>query len=453
MSDETIFALSTARGRAAIAVVRVSGPNAANVLLGLTHRALPPPRRAVVRSLYEAPTTAGDRRGTLIDRGLVLWLPGPETVTGEDIVEFHIHGGRAVSEGLLETVASVDGCRPAEPGEFTRRGFENGRLDLTEVEGVADLICAETAAQRRQAARQMEGSLGKLYEDWRGRLTRCLAHVEAEIDFVEEELPPGMTADVIPIVAEIAGEIGAHLSDSHRGERLRDGYRVAVVGAPNVGKSSLINLLARRDAAIVSETPGTTRDIIEVHLDLGGFAVTVADTAGVRESDEAVEAEGVRRGLEWARAADLRLHLIDARTAADETAAPSPPLPLGALDLRIVNKADLVETSRFFGESGEFWRISAKTGEGVDTLLKKLEERVSADLDPGETPVLTRTRHRAALQSAREALDRILADPESGQEVIAEDLRLACRALGRITGRFDVEDILDLVFSEFCIGK
>ncbi len=443
MFTTTIYALATAPGRSGVAVVRISGPEAGSALSALTGRALPAPRRAVLTKLRDP------RSGDALDDALVLRFTAPASFTGEDVVELHLHGGRAVVTGVIEALATLPGLRLAEPGEFTRRAFENGKLDLTEAEAVADLIDAETTAQRRQALRQMEGALGKLYDGWRERLTRALAHIEADIDFAEDDLPGGVADAVRPVITGLADEIATHLNDGGRGERLREGLHIAIVGAPNAGKSSLLNALARRDAAIVSAHAGTTRDIIEVHLDLGGYPVVLADTAGLREAaaDE-VEEEGIRRARDRAARADVKVAVFDATTLPDLD-----PATLGLIDADTVvvfNKTDLAMADDLRPDLSPIL-VSAHTGAG----LKALEERLtafSADrLAIGSAPSLTRTRHRAALTECRESLLRALNAPLP--ELAAEDVRLASRALGRITGRVDVEDLLDVIFRDFCIGK
>lgn len=443
MSTDTIYALATAPGRSGVAVVRISGPEAGSALAALTGRPLPAPRRAVLTKLRDP------RTGDALDDALVLRFTAPASFTGEDVVELHLHGGRAVVTGVIEALAILPGLRLAEPGEFTRRAFENGKLDLTEAEAVADLIDAETTAQRRQALRQMEGALGRLYDGWRERLTRALAHIEADIDFAEDDLPGGVADAVRPVIAGLAGEIAAHLDDGGRGERLREGLHIAIVGAPNAGKSSLLNALARRDAAIVSARAGTTRDIIEVHLDLGGYPVVLADTAGLREAaaDE-VEEEGIRRARDRAARADVKVAVFDAATLPDLD-----PATLDLIDrdtVVVFNKTDLATTDGLRPDLSPIM-VSAHTGAG----LKLLEERLtafSADrLAIGSAPSLTRARHRAALTECRESLLRALNAPLP--ELAAEDVRLASRALGRITGRVDVEDLLDVIFRDFCIGK
>lgn len=442
---DTIFALSTAPGRAGVAVVRVSGPSAAPCLETIAGD-VPVPRRATLRRLRDPKSGSG------IDRALVLFFPGPSSVTGEDIAEFHIHGGPAVVAALAAVLARVPGCRPAEPGEFTRRAFDNGRLDLTEVEGLADLIAAETEAQRRLALRQMSGALSTLYEGWRGRLVRVLAHLEAAIDFPDEGLPADLIAELVPELDGVAREIRTHLDDDRRGERVRAGIAIAIAGAPNAGKSSLLNALARRDVAIVAETAGTTRDVIEVHLDLGGYPVTVADTAGLRALDERemtpVEAEGIARARARAAAADLTLVVFDATLPPD---AASREL-VGADSVVVVNKTDLgSEDPGLAALPGPLHRVSVKTGAGLGALTETLSALVTERFGLGEVPALTRERHRAALSECAGALEasRQAALPE----LTAEDIRLAARALGRITGRVDVEDLLDVIFRDFCIGK
>lgn len=436
---DTIVALASAAGRAGVAVLRLSGPRAAQALQTITKRdELPAPRFATLRDLLDP------RSGEVMDHALILWFPAPHSFTGEDVAEFHIHGGRAVLAATLHALCSIEGVRPAEAGEFSRRAFENGKMDLTEAEGIADLVDAETAAQRRQALRQMDGELGRLYHGWADRLTQDLAYIEAEIDFADEDIPPDLSAGRREDVAALAREIEAHLQDNRRGERLREGFTVALLGAPNAGKSSLLNALARREAAIVSPIPGTTRDIIEVQLDLGGYPVELADTAGLRETADVIESEGVRRALARAEAADLKLLVFDASQPPDAATREL----IGDAALIVANKIDLGKDSASFPEA---LFISAKTGEGLAALTARLIEEIERRFVGAGQPALTRARHRAALEDCHAALARALTAPEV--ELCAEDLRLAIRALGRITGRVDVEDILDVIFSSFCIGK
>jgi len=439
---ETIYALSSAQGRAGVAVIRISGRDTAAAVEALTGRGPGTPRMAELRHFRDPAD------GAPLDQGLLIWFEGPRSFTGEDVAELHLHGGRAVVAGMLVALGRLPGLRVAEPGEFTRRAFENGKLDLTAAEGLADLIDAETSAQRRQALRQMEGALGALYEGWRGRLIRVLAYAEAEIDFPdEEEVPGNLTAELQPEILALLSEMRAHLDDGGRGERLREGVEVAIVGPPNVGKSSLLNRLARREAAIVSDEAGTTRDVLEVRLDLGGVPVTLADTAGLREAAGAIEREGVKRALARAEAADLRIVVVGLR-------------PDGGLDgdfalaregdLRVINKADLGPCDDVGAVA-----VSAATGTGLEAFEVALAREVASRFEASEHPVITRSRHREGLKACVEALDRALDALRAGRatELVAEDLRLAARSLGRITGRVDVEDLLDVVFRDFCIGK
>ena len=448
MREETIFALASAAGRAGVAVFRVSGPGAARAFVDLTRRALPPARRAV-RVRLCSPAT-----GEVLDDGLGLWFPAPKSFTGEDVAELHLHGGRAVEAAVTDALRGLEGVRLAEPGEFTRRAFENGKFELTAAEGLADLVNAETEAQRRQARRQLEGELGAIYEGWRARLIEALAHYEAVIDFTEEDLPADLSRKVKHKMLGLRKEISQHLDDNRRGERLRDGLYIAIIGAPNVGKSSLLNALARRDAAIVAETAGTTRDVVEVHLDLGGFPVIVADTAGLREAADGVEREGIRRAEARAAEADIRLALFDI-TLWPELDAKTLGL-VGDDTVPILNKADLLGPGQGPGAKERVGGqpvviASAKTGAGMADLLKCVESMVSDRIDLAGSPALTRARHRDALEQSVDALTRFAGASE--EALAAEDLRLAARALGRITGRVEVDDILDVIFRDFCIGK
>ena len=439
MSD-TIYAPATLVGRAGLSAVRVSGPGAGAALAALVGR-LPPPRRASLRRLRDPAT------GDAIDRGLVLWFPGPASFTGEDMAELHLHGGRAVMTAMLRALDRMPGLRLAEPGEFTRRAFDTGKLDLTEVEGLADLVAAETEAQRRQALRQFEGGLGELTQSWRERLVTASARLEAAIDFPEDGLPEGLVEETRAASAALADAIAPHLDDT-RGERLRDGALIVILGAPNVGKSSLLNYLAKRDAAIVSTQAGTTRDVVEVHLDLAGYPATVADTAGLREAADPVEREGVARALGRADRADLKLLMVEAPSPRAADLGPM----VDARTLVLVNKTDLLAGRRLPDLPWPSLPISLLSGAGLDRLSDALTARVRALFEEGgPTPVVTRARHRAALSDCVEALRR--AGAAWSPELIAEDLRLAARALGRIVGQVDVEELLDRIFRDFCIGK
>ena len=449
----TIFALSSGRPPAAIAVVRVSGPQAGVALETLTGRVPEPRKAALVRVRNPA-------NGETIDEALALWFRAPQSETGEDVAELQLHGGQAVVAAVLEALGELEGCRLAEPGEFTRRAFENGRMDLTAVEGLADLVAAETPAQRKQAFRQLKGLTGNRAEAWRQRLVETLALVEARIDFSDEaDVPEDLINPARNAAQQLRGEIAAALAGAGHAERLREGLVVAIAGPPNAGKSTLLNRLARREAAIVSPYAGTTRDVIEVHLNLAGYPVTLLDTAGIRDSAEPIEQEGVRRARERAAAADLVLWVIDA-SAADRSAA-KPDLGAEVVWL-VANKIDVVEgktgakSSVLNSEYKFVSYVSALTGEGFDGLVEALA-RYARDFFAGaETAVVTRLRHRELLAATVTALDRALAEAkksEPREELIAEDLRAAAMALGRLTGRVDVEDILDVIFRDFCIGK
>lgn len=442
---DTIFASATAPGRSAVAVVRLSGPATGRAVAALAGR-LPRPRLATLRTLR-------GQDGAAIDQALILWFTGPKSYTGEDCAELHLHGGPAVVAGVLEALSAL-GLRLADPGEFTRRAFENGKLDLAQAEGVADLIEAETEAQRRQALDQLGGALGHAQSRWRDALIEALAMFEAAVDFADEEVPADVAARARPVLTDLIADIEHALVHVKRGEQVREGFRIALIGAPNAGKSTILNALAGREAAIVTATPGTTRDIIEVPMRFGGYKVLLADTAGLRETHDEIEAEGVRRARAWAGEADLRIWVVD---GASDAAATAP--ELHPHDLCVINKADLppgaetghaVVEARAFGV--EALRLSAKSPGDIAALEHALETRVVAALAGAELPTATRLRHRELLAEALERLQRALV-LEDDLELAAEDVRLAGRALDRITGRIDPEDVLDRVFSSFCIGK
>jgi tRNA modification GTPase len=550
---ETIYALSSGRPPAAIAVVRISGPRAGDALSALVGR-IPDPRKAALARVRGCD-------GEIIDQALALWFPGPQSETGEDVAELQLHGGHAVVSAVFAALAQIDGLRMAEAGEFTRRAFENGKLDLTAVEGLADLVMAETEGQRRQAFRQMAGALRDRSENWRTQLIQALALVEARIDFSDEaDVPQDLVTPALEIARWLEGDIASVLAEGNRGERLREGFVVAIAGPPNAGKSTLLNRIARREAAIVSPYAGTTRDVIEVHLDLYGLPVTLLDTAGIRDTDDPVEIEGVRRARERAAAADLVLWIVEAgdasrhgeagdalwsrgaignsvpsrgvgggiparaigagevgRTADSEAGRigdgqasrngdgevnrvtyPSPSesglwsaesgrMPVWLIRNKIdlhqglkqrnernvqskgksergvrvnkplkntANKTLTEKSENEFTSSESKFDISAKTGEGFDLLLEALGRHAEKYLAGAESALVTRARHRRALQNALAALRRALAPDLSGREdLLAEELRLAARALGRLTGRVDVDDGLDVIFRDFCIGK
>ena len=432
---DTIFAPATAAGRSAVAVVRLSGPATTGAVRALAGR-LPAPRRAGVRRLK-------DGQGGAIDEALVLWFPGPASYTGEDCAEFHVHGGQAVVGALLEALGAL-GIRLAEPGEFTRRAFENGKLDLAQAEGVADLIDSETDAQRRQALEQLGGRLSAVQAAWREALTGALAMFEAAVDFPDEEVPADVASRARPILEGLIAELDAAAADADRGNRVREGFRIALLGAPNAGKSTLMNALVERDAAIVTATPGTTRDVIEVPLVLAGYKVILADTAGIRATNDEIEAEGVRRAEAWGRTADFRIWLVDGY------GDPHPTVPPGMRqgDLILLTKRDLGEGHPGLPGSP----FTAKSPNDVAWVKGLLEEAVVEALSGAEQPTATRLRHRELLTEASARLKQALSHEES-LELAAEDVRLAARALDRITGRIDPEQVLGRIFSTFCIGK
>jgi tRNA modification GTPase len=481
----TIFALSSGRPPAAIAVIRISGARAGAALRALTGK-LPSPRKAALARIRDPETS------DLIDEALALWFPAPHSETGEDIAELQLHGGRAVIAAVLEALSRIEGLKPAEAGEFTRRAFENGKLDLTAVEGLADLVAAETQGQRRQALRQLQGALGTPAEAWRERLIQALALVEAAIDFSDEaDVPDNLLAPALGIARALETEIAQALADGGRGERLRDGMVVAIAGPPNAGKSTLLNRLARREAAIVSPYAGTTRDVIEVHLDLGGWPVTLLDTAGIRDTEDPVELEGVRRARERAASADLVLWVVDAGDSVGNEgkstgkAGSEPPTWLirNKIDLiqgvvqsnepkwqsinknetvsnptkslkNMVNKELTNKNELIITKNESIYGVSAITGAGFDALLSQLARQAEDFLAGSESALVTRQRHRLALEEVLAALRRAQAPDAAGHEdLLAEELRIAARALGRLTGRVDVEDILDVIFRDFCVGK
>jgi tRNA modification GTPase len=448
-ATDTIIALASGAGRAGVAVVRVSGAGAAGVLAHFSVDKIPSPRRASVRLLRD-----GD--GEFLDEAVVLWMPQPNSYTGEDMVELHLHGGSAVVGAVVTTALNSRLCRTAEPGEFTRRAFDAGRLDLTQAEAIADLIDAETEGQRRQAARLYQGEAAKAFENWRGLLMSAMAALEASIDFPDEsDIPAEVDLAALKPIEDLAHDLESALGDAGRLASVREGFRIAILGPPNAGKSSLMNRLARREAAIVSPIAGTTRDVVEVRLVLAGYPVWVADTAGLREAKDAIEAEGVRRALARAEEADLRIWVEDASQSGTahvsrETSGPHSPR---AGDITALNKADLVSLTPKVG-AGSFL-VSAKTGFGFDAFEKRLVQVVRERLDADEPPLVTRARHRELVEEALAAVERALEGARIGigAELVSEDLRLAARALGRITGSIDAEDLLDRIFSQFCVGK
>ncbi|MXN52567.1 tRNA uridine-5-carboxymethylaminomethyl(34) synthesis GTPase MnmE [Shinella sp. AETb1-6] len=440
MRAGTIFALSSGGLPSGVAVIRISGPDCRTAVARLCG-AVPPERRASLRSIR-------DRNGDVIDQGIVLFFPGPNSFSGEDCAELQIHGGRATVAAVLSALGAIDGLRPAEAGEFSRRAFLNGRMDLVEVEGLADLIAAETEMQRRLAAEQASGGLSRLYDSWAKRLTHARAMIEAELDFAEEDDVPGsVAASIWSDMRALSQDILNHTDGARVGEIVRDGLKVVIAGPPNAGKSSLLNYLAQRDVAIVTDVPGTTRDVLHVDLDIGGYAVRLYDTAGLRETDDVVEREGIRRTRLSLQRADLVLLLSDddVTDAADFLGDFSGPF------LRIRCKSDIMGET--LPDSAIDAMISTKSGDGVDDLIERIRAYLPT-LEVGNALALpTRARHRDGLVTCRQHILAALENVSAGLDIQAEHLRLAGQALGRITGRVDVENLLDVIFSEFCIGK
>jgi tRNA modification GTPase len=436
---DTIFAPATGVGRAAISIIRLSGSSCNRALETLTDRTLPAERLATLKTLRHPVT------GEELDRALVLYFAAPRSFTGEDMAELHITGGRAVLQGVVEALTLVEGLRPAEPGEFALRAFENGKLDLSQVEGLADLVDAQTQAQRRQALRIAGGALSREAEATRTLVLEAIARFEAQIDFSDQDdVDAEGLAEGRRLVGAAAQRIRETLQSAGAGERLREGFNVVIAGPPNVGKSTLMNAIAGRDVSIVSASPGTTRDPIEVHLDLRGFPVSLVDTAGLRESDDPIENEGILRARRRAREADLTLWLSDrAEPAAVDVGEAGGPV------LAVRTKIDLAGCESPSGPIA----VSGRTGEGIDRLLDAIADFAEQQLSGPSPALITLTRHRLAFEEALAHLQRLLDHPDSAPELLAEDLRLAARALERIAGRIDVEDVLAAIFARLCIGK
>lgn len=441
--NDTIFALATGFIKAGIAVIRISGDKSRYVAEKMCDISEFSANKAVFCRIKDP------KNSKTLDKGVAVFFASPHSYTGEDILELQIHGGKAVISAVLNSLAKIDGLRPATGGEFTRRAVLNGKMDLTSAEGISDLINAETEEQRKQAFRQMNGGLFKLYDGWKNRLTRSLAHLEAYIDFPEEDIPEDTELSISNEIRDVLKEIEEHLSDNHRGELLRNGYNIAIIGEPNAGKSSLLNKLVKRDVAIVSEIAGTTRDIIEAYIDVDGFPVIFSDTAGLRETSGEIEAEGIRRALSRAENADMILAIFDGNKYPilnEET------LKLANLaghnSLKVINKIDNIKE---IITDTEYLGISVKTGEGLDNLWKEISKKVRNKLEILPHPALTNARHRQALEECCKNLHRSIIAPTT--DLRAEDLRLSVRSLGNITGQVDIEDILDIVFKDFCIGK
>jgi tRNA modification GTPase len=440
----TIFATATAPLKSGVAIIRISGQGAKACMQAIIGKKQVQPRIATLYKLFNPLS------GDLIDEALVLWFPAPASFTGEDIAEFHVHGSRAVISEILEVLSGLPDTRLAEPGEFSRRAYENGKMDLTEAEGLADLIDAETKIQARQALNQKQGILKDLYDKWRKDLIHILANIEAYIDFPDEEIPDIVVLEVGGAVGRLKLNIEAHLNDNRRGEKLRSGLRAIIIGAPNVGKSSLLNCLAKRDVAIVSDIAGTTRDIIEVHLDLNGYPLILSDTAGLRHGTEPIEMEGIKRAINLASYADIKIALFDA--------SGFPNIDQYTLDLLdentivLINKSDLLDAQ--VPDALQKYapiKISVTSQSGVGEFISKLEKLAEAHLAIVTDPVITRERHRNLLKETVIYLDKF--DLNHELELASENLRQAANSLGAITGHIDVEEILDDIFSNFCIGK
>ncbi len=431
----TIFALASAQGRAGVSIIRISGPQAFAALNRLCPRSFEP----------RVATYAGLRdEGELIDHAVVIVFPAPRSFTGEDCVELHVHGSRAILDRLYEILSGF-GLRLAEPGEFSRRALENGKLDLTQAEAIADLVDAESEAQRRQALTQLDGGLKRQYEAWRNDLVDILARIEVYIDFPDEDLPQELVDGILDRVRTVKRSLDEAVRDSRRGRQIREGYRIVILGEPNAGKSSLFNALLKAETAIVTPIAGTTRDILEAQLRIGPYSVLLFDTAGLRETDEVVEREGIRRARQKADEADLRIWVIDSSRPFDDAT-------IRAGDLVAFNKADLVNGSSVSRETSAY-PLSLKTGQGLEDLIVAIETRVTDALSNQTFPAATRQRHLERLEAARDNLDHVLSTGLSMPELAAEQIRGAINSFEALFGRYDIEGVLDVVFSTFCIGK
>ena len=440
---DNIFAPATIIGKSAVAIIRISGPGAYLALQFLGVKAEIKPRVATLRKIF---TSAGE----VIDQVLVLWFPAPDSFTGENVLEIQTHGSRAVVSMVIAELSAIKGFRIAEPGEFTRRALVNNKIDLVQAEGLADLVNAETAAQAKQASRQMSGELTVLYHSWRGVLIKILASIEAEIDFPDEAIPADLKEKFFAEIVELKHDIRGHLDDNRAGERLRAGFCITIIGPPNVGKSSLLNFLARREAAIVSEHAGTTRDIVEVHLDIQGYPVIVADTAGLRAAGDPVEKEGIGRAIRSVESADLIIALFDVNKLPDLDGFTSGLLARNSI--LVASKADMAQDwhEKFCEERG-LLLISVHNQRGIDRLLGLVAQRTQERLAASADPIITRTRYRDALKSALAHIEKLNFDMPA--ELLAEELKAAARHIGGITDKIDTEDILSELFASFCIGK
>tara|TARA_Y100000741_G_scaffold171038_1_gene129540 strand:- start:4496 stop:5827 length:1332 start_codon:yes stop_codon:yes gene_type:complete len=442
----TIYALSSGSGVSGIAVVRVSGKEAADVLKQLTGDKLPTPKMATLKKVKNINTNE------LIDEAIIIWFPGPDSYTGEDLVEFHVHGSRAVIDQLHTTISKIKNCRLAEPGEFTRLAFQNGKINLLKAESIADLISAETEIQRKQAIKIMTGKSSVKFNSWRDQLIKILSHIEAKIDFPDEELPENIILGIKKKSKIILDEIKKVIDDQKIGEHIREGFKIAIVGPTNAGKSSLLNYLSNRDVAIVSETAGTTRDVIEIHLNLDGYPVIISDTAGIRDSKNEIEKKGIKLAIKRAEEADLKIIVVDPKNLdfkgflndfLDENA------------ILVVNKSDLLDKNNNLNiKKKDHVLISIKNKSNLDVLIFEIKKKLKNKFLSHDDILITRSRHRTHLENCVTHLENFLKKNEAEDfDKAAEDLRLATRNLAKIVGKVDVEEILDSIFNDFCIGK
>ena len=442
----TIYALSSGPGISGIAVIRVSGKNTAKVIKKLTGSKLPRPRMATLKKFNKN----GGKE--LIDEGVIIWFPAPNSYTGEDLAEFHVHGSRAVINAMHLAISKVKNCRLAEPGEFTKRAFQNGRINLLKAESISDLISAETEIQRKQALKVMSGKSSDKFNSWREKLLKILSNVEAKIDFPDEDLPKNIIKGIQKISNGVLHEIKKTLNDQKVGERIREGFKIAIIGPPNSGKSSLLNYLSKRDAAIVSEIAGTTRDVIETHLNLDGYPVIVSDTAGIRSSKNEIEKKGIKIALKRAEDADLRLIIVSAKKV-DFSSVLRNLLKKNAI--LVLNKSDLVtgkSNSKF--NKYEHVLISIKKDLNLNKLISKIKSKLKNKFTTTEDILITRERHRQNLINCMHHLEKFQKKKLVNDfDRAAEDLRLATRHLGMIVGKVDVEELLGSIFNDFCIGK
>ena len=442
----TIYALSSGAGISGIAVVRVSGKNTSEVIKQITGEDLPVPRVATLRKINKINTNE------LIDEGVIIWFPGPNSYTGEDLVEFHVHGSRAVVNALHLSISKIKNCRLAEPGEFTKRAFQNGKINLLKAESIGDLISSETEIQRKQAVKIMNGKSSEQFNSWRKELLKILSHVEAKIDFPDEDLPNNIINEVQKTSKKVLSEIKKTLNDQKVGERIREGFKIAIVGPPNSGKSSLLNYLSKRDAAIVSEIAGTTRDVIETHLNLDGYPVVLSDTAGIRNSKNEIEKKGMKIALNRAEDADLKLVIVSAKNI-DFTRVLKDLLSKNAI--LVINKSDLIKkklNSKF--KKHEHVLISIKKDLNLNKLISKIKSKLKNKFTTSEDILITRERHRQNLISCVQHLEKFQKKKSTQDfDKAAEDLRLATRHLGMIVGKVNVEELLGSIFNDFCIGK